>query len=76
MCVINPYRVVVVVVIVNIAVATTDVVLDAKNAICLLVFNCFNLYKLITNVAIILLHNENKAVIYIKLRYKHIKLPF
>ena len=39
MCIINPYRVVVVVVIVNIAVATTDVVLGAKNAICLLVFN-------------------------------------
>lgn len=38
MCIINPYRVVVVV-IVNIAVATTDVVLGAKNAICLLVFN-------------------------------------
>lgn len=54
-----------VVVIVNIAVATTGVVLNAKSAICLLVFNYYNLYKLITNVVIILLHNENNAVIYI-----------
>jgi len=57
----------VVVVIVNTAVATTVVVLKPKNAICLLVFNYYNLYKLITNVVIILLHNENNAVIYIKL---------
>ena len=56
-----------VVVIVNKAVATTVVVLKAKNAICLFVFNYYNLYKLITNVVIILLHNENIAVIYIKL---------
>jgi len=57
----------VVVVIVNKAVATTVVVLRAKVAICLFVFNYSNLYKLITNVVIILLHNENNAVIYIKL---------
>jgi len=57
----------VVVVIVNTEVATTGVVLNANNAICLLVFNYYNLYKLITNVVIILLHNENNAVIYTKL---------